>query len=140
MIASTSRALLGHVGELAPHPDPGAIERRVVEERRVVREGMPGLAAVAGSAGSMPVIAPSITAASVTLRVIGPAVSCSAEIGMIPARLSRPTVGLMPTTAFAPAGQTIEPSVSVPTVIVARLADTATAEPELDPHGLRSRT
>ena len=88
----------------------------------------------------MPVIAPSITAASVTLRVIGPAVSCSAEIGMIPARLRRPTVGLMPTTAFAPEGQTIEPSVSVPTVIVARLADTATAEPELDPHGLRSRT
>jgi hypothetical protein len=47
-------------------------------------------------------------------------------------------VGLMPTMPVAPAGQTIEPSVSVPTATVARSADTATAEPELEPHGLRS--
>ena len=84
--------------------------------------------------------APRRTAASVTLRVIGPAVSWSAEIGMTPARLQSPMVGLIPTTPFAPAGQTIDPSVSVPTVIVARSAAAATPEPQLEPHGLRSRT
>ncbi len=66
--------------------------------------------------------------------------SCSAEIGTIPDRLSRPNVGLMPTTPLAPDGQTIEPSVSVPTAATARSADATTPEPELDPHGLRSRT
>ena len=35
-------------------------------------------------------------------------------------------------------GQTIEPSVSVPTAAAQRLAATAAAEPELEPHGLRS--
>ena len=46
----------------------------------------------------------------------------------------------MPTIPFAPDGQTIEPSVSVPTVTVARSAEATTPEPELDPHGFRSRT
>src|SRR6478672_3606311 len=59
---------------------------------------------------------------------------------MIPDRLINPTVGLMPTNPLAPEGQTIEPSVSVPTPIAARLAATAVPVPELDPHGLRSRT
>src|SRR5687767_5939977 len=59
---------------------------------------------------------------------------------MIPDRLTSPTVGLMPTTPFAPDGQTIEPSVSVPTATVARSAAAATPEPELEPHGFRSRT
>ena len=75
-----------------------------------------------------------------TLRAIGPAVSWSAEMGMIPERLHRPMVGLIPARPFAPAGHTIEPSVSVPTPTVARSAETATPVPELDPHGLRSRT
>src|SRR3712207_2296271 len=57
-------------------------------------------------------------------------------MGITPARLVRPTVGLMPTTALMAAGQTIEPSVSVPTATGARLAATATAEPELDPQGV----
>src|SRR5215213_2447137 len=61
-------------------------------------------------------------------------------MGMIPERLTSPTVGFKPTTPFAEAGHTIEPSVSVPTAIAPRLALTATAEPELDPHGFRSRT
>ena len=33
---------------------------------------------------------------------IGPAVSCSAEIGTMPDRLTRPSVGLIPTTPFVP--------------------------------------
>ncbi len=59
---------------------------------------------------------------------------------MIPARLTSPTVGLSPTTPQADAGQTIDPSVSVPTATAPKLADTAAAEPELEPHGFRSST
>src|SRR5262245_55092613 len=88
----------------------------------------------------MPVAAPRSTAASVTLRAIGPAVSWSALIGTTPWRLHRPSVGLMPTSPFAPDGQTIDPSVSVPTAATARSAAATTPEPELEPHGLRSRT
>ena len=59
---------------------------------------------------------------------------------MTPARLVSPTVGLMPTTPLADDGQTIEPSVSVPSDTVTRLAETAAAEPELEPHGFLSST
>ena len=59
---------------------------------------------------------------------------------MIPARLIRPSVGLMPTSPHADDGQTTEPSVSVPMPIAARLAATAAPVPELEPHGLRSST
>src|SRR5204863_9787679 len=77
-------------------------------------------------------------AASSTVRAIGPAVSWLCAMGMIPDRLTSPTVGLMPTSDVALDGQTIDPSVSVPTPIAARFAAMAAAVPELDPHGLRS--
>src|SRR3954468_5869499 len=70
-------------------------------------------------------------AASVTLRAIGPAVSWSAVIGMIPHRLMRPTVGLMPTSMFGFDGLRTEPEVSVPTFAAHKLA--AVPMPELDP-------
>ena len=79
-------------------------------------------------------------AASATDRAIGPAVSWLLEIGMMPPRLTRPTVGLMPTTPFMAAGLTIDPSVSVPMATVQNPAATATAEPELEPPGVRSST
>src|SRR6185436_13908290 len=78
-------------------------------------------------------------AASLTVRVIGPAVSWLCAIGMIPARLTRPTVGLRPTSPQIEAGLTIEPSVSVPTEMAHRFAVIAAAEPELEPLVLRSR-
>src|SRR5215207_627970 len=56
-------------------------------------------------------------------------------MGITPERLTRPSVGFMPTTELTEAGQTIEPSVSVPTATAARLAATATAEPELELQG-----
>ena len=59
---------------------------------------------------------------------------------MMPARLTSPTVGLMPTTPQMEPGEVIEPSVSVPTATAQRLAATATAEPLLEPDGVRSRT
>src|SRR3569833_3920806 len=81
---------------------------------------------------------PSATAASATVRPWGPTLSCVCEMGTTPARLVRPTVGLMPTTLLALAGHTILPSVSVPMDRVAKLADSAAPDPELEPHGLRS--
>ena len=58
---------------------------------------------------------------------------------MIPSWATSPTVGLRPTTALLPDGQTIEPSVSVPMANAQRLAAGATAEPELEPHGSQAR-
>ena len=70
-------------------------------------------------------------AASVTVRVIGPAVSWSAVIGMIPYRLMRPIVGRMPTSMFEFDGLMTDPPVSVPTLAAQRLA--AVPIPELEP-------
>src|SRR5262245_39294568 len=56
----------------------------------------------------------------------------------MPLRLTRPIVGLMPTSELLFDGDTIEPSVSVPIAAAARFAPTAGPEPELDPAGLRS--
>ena len=50
-------------------------------------------------------MAPRSSAASRTERAIGPAVSWVSEIGTMPARLTSPTVGLMPTMPFAVDGQ-----------------------------------
>src|ERR1700716_358643 len=56
-------------------------------------------------------------------------------MGTMPARLVRPTVGLIPTTPLALAGQTMLPSVSVPSETAVKVADTAAPDPGLDPHG-----
>src|SRR5688572_16959317 len=79
-------------------------------------------------------------ATSVTDRAMGPAVSCGMAIGMIPERLTSPTVGFNPARPLTAAGHTMLPSVSVPTPMPARLAAIAAPVPELDPHGLRSST
>ena len=57
---------------------------------------------------------------------------------MMPPRLTRPTVGFRPTNPLMAAGHRMLPSVSVPIAAVTRLADTATALPELEPQGLRA--
>src|SRR5467141_2807388 len=80
----------------------------------------------------------SATAASATVRVCGPTVSCVCEMGTTPARLTSPTVGLRATTPFALPGQTMLPSVSEPSDTVAKLAEAAAPEPELEPQALRS--
>ena len=59
-------------------------------------------------------------------------------MGTTPARLVSPTVGLMPTTPHRLEGQTMLPSVSVPSETAQRFAETAAPDPELEPHGLRS--
>ena len=73
-----------------------------------------------------------------TERAIGPAVSWLCESGMMPVRLTSPTVGLTPTRPFTDDGHTTEPSVSVPTPTAARLAAMAAPVPEDEPHGERS--
>lgn len=67
-----------------------------------------------------------------------PAVSWVWLIGTMPVRETSPTVGFSPTRPFIEAGQLIEPSVSVPTAAAAIPAATAAADPELDPHAVRS--
>src|SRR6185312_8508232 len=69
---------------------------------------------------------------------MGPAVSWLCEIGIMPARLIKPNVGLMPTMPLAEEGHTIEPSVSVPIAAAQKLDEAAAPDPELDPQGLRS--
>src|SRR5688500_17564206 len=59
-------------------------------------------------------------------------------MGIIPDLLTRPSVGFTPTIPTIADGQTIDPSVSVPIANAVRLAATAPADPELDPHGFRS--
>src|SRR5258708_3182204 len=59
-------------------------------------------------------------------------------MGTTPPRLTRPTVGLMAATPLALPGQTMLPSVSEPKETVAKLAEAAAPEPELEPPGLRS--
>src|SRR5437763_16963142 len=59
-------------------------------------------------------------------------------MGTMPARLISPSVGLIPTMPLVDEGETIDPSVSVPTATAHRFAATATPEPELEPEGLRS--
>src|SRR5258708_40192094 len=56
----------------------------------------------------------------------------------MPRRLTKPTVGFNPTMPLIEAGLTMEPSVSVPTAMAHKFAETATADPELDPDGVRS--
>src|SRR5690348_11657465 len=81
----------------------------------------------------------SVAAASATVRACGPTVSCVWEIGTTPARLTRPTVGLRATTPLALPGQTMLPSVSLPSDTAAKLEEAAAPDPALEPHGFRSR-
>ena len=48
-------------------------------------------------------------------------------MGTTPARLVKPTVGLMPTTPLRLAGQTMLPSVSEPSATTQRLAEDGSA-------------
>lgn len=57
-------------------------------------------------------------------------------IGITPARLVRPTVGLSPTTELWSEGQMMELCVSLPRETEAMFAATDIADPLLDPHGV----
>ncbi len=93
--------------------------------------------AVDGSLASYPISAVSIRAASSTVRQIGPVLVVSPS-PVIPVRLVSSTVGDSPTTLLDDDGIRIDVPVSSPMAQVTRFADTLTAEPELDPRGVRS--
>ena len=57
------------------------------------------------------------------------------DIGITPARLVRPTVGLMPTTELKLAGHIIDASVSVPSDTATIFAATDIDVPLLEPQG-----
>src|SRR5437588_6823598 len=100
-----------------------------------------GTPLVAGSRGSEARLAMklSVMAASARVRACGPTVSWVWEIGTTPPRLTSPTVGLSPTTPLTFAGQTMLPSVSLPSETAVKFAAVAAPDPELDPQALRSR-
>ena len=77
-------------------------------------------------------------ATSRTVRAIGPAVSWLAEMGMMPERLTSPTVGFIPAMPLIDEGLVTDPSVSLPMAPAQRLLAVAAPDPELEPDGLRS--
>src|SRR5580658_1541632 len=85
-------------------------------------------------------------AQSSTPRQIGPILSMLQLSAMAPLRLTRPYVGRSPTAPHSVLGETMEPSVSVPSAKPTSPADVADAEPADDPlepravfHGLLVR-
>jgi hypothetical protein len=60
-------------------------------------------------------------------------------MGMMPERLTRPTVGFKPTSPQLLEGETIDPSVSLPIAAAQEFAAVAAAEPEEEPEGFLSR-
>src|SRR5258708_3949109 len=60
-------------------------------------------------------------------------------MGIMPARLHKPTVGLIPTSPFTDDGETMEPSVSVPIAMAHKLADAADPDPALERFGFLSK-
>jgi len=93
---------------------------------------------VTGSRGSYPAMTSSTRAASATVRVIGPMVSCDGFAGSMPKRLTSGSVGRRPTSACTAAGPRIDPPVSSPSATSPKLAAAAAPDPLDDPLGLRA--
>ncbi len=79
----------------------------------------------------------STRAASATVRVIGPIVSCVGFAGSIPWRETSGSVGRSPTRLFTADGPRIEPPVSSPIATRPKFAASALPDPPDDPLGLR---
>src|SRR5438067_533790 len=78
-------------------------------------------------------ISSNTSAQSSTVRQIGPTLSIVQLNGITPYRLMRPYVGRNPTTPLSPAGEMMEPSVSVPTLKPTRAAAVAQPGPAEEP-------
>ncbi len=86
---------------------------------------------------SGPAIASSNSAASATVRASGPCVSRNGQVGITPVRGTSPNVGFIPTMPQNCAGIRLEPPSSVPSAAKAMPHATETAEPALEPPGVR---
>ena len=91
-----------------------------------------------GSAPSGPAIAASAVMASSTVSENTEMQSSVRHAGTRPAVEISPRLGFSPTMLLSIAGTRPLPAVSVPSASGTRPADTATADPELDPPGMRS--
>src|SRR5882672_4493139 len=85
------------------------------------------------SSGSSPSISASTVVASSTVSANTDTQSRLRQAGMTPEVLTRPGVGLSPTTLLKADGTRPEPAVSVPSANGISPRETATAEPELEP-------
>src|SRR6202165_5366996 len=91
-----------------------------------------------GSAPSGPAIAFSAIIASSTVSDNTDTQSSVRHAGTTPAVEISPRLGFSPTMLLSMAGTRPEPAVSVPSASGTNPADTATADPELDPPGIKS--
>jgi len=90
------------------------------------------------SPGSAPRITSSTAVASGTVSANTETQSSERQAGTTTRALTRPRVGFSPTILLNAAGTRPEPAVSVPSAKATRPAATATAEPELDPPGMKA--
>ena len=97
------------------------------------------------SPGKFPVITSSSSAASATVRAIGPLTPRPARSGISGPSEIRPRDGLIPNSPHTLDGMRMEPPPSLPWAAGARPAATAAAAPPLDPpadldksHGVRA--
>ena len=95
-----------------------------------------GIASVEESNGSYPAIASKVLATNSTDLPIGPADILGARNRNYSRPAHKADCGLNPTIPLMDDGQDIDPLVSVPIATSTIPAATATAEPELEPHGL----
>ena len=138
-IGSTARAY--HLRSSVPSrqtPIRRSFERPPVEEPGVVGGGVDFPAAVAASwsRGSTPVACAEEHRGRVATRPADRADRVLVGRDRNDAgSADEPHRRLVPTTPCSCEGQTIEPSVSVPSAAAAEMADAATPDPELEPHG-----
>ena len=127
----------GHRRLLGTRPIRSRPGARSAARRNVSPGGSGG--AQAGSPSTGPAIASSIAAASRTVRASGPLVPRPVTSPPSGALLTRPRLGLMPTSPLMLAGMRIEPPPSLPCANGTIPAATATAAPPLDPPAEQGR-
>ena len=104
------------------------------------RKDVAGDGALNGSPGSVPAMTSSMSAASATVRAIGPCVVSPPRGFELGALDTRPRDGLMPTTPQQLDGMRIDPPPSEPSAIGQKHAATAAADPPLDPPAVLLRS
>ena len=136
-----------HVHALAPCPGPSRSARRagakrVAHPRVEQRERVPRAKEAGAVPGRLRDPAPSRTSPTRTnvspSRAKNPQVSKEGARSWQASRLTRPWVGRMPNRPQWLAGARTDPPVSVPSAKSHRLFDTAEAEPDDEPPGMRS--
>ena len=93
---------------------------------------------LSGSRESGPARTESSSAASATVRAMGPLWARAAQMSAVGQNGTRPSEGLKPNTPQKAAGIRIEPAPSEPWAMGPRPAATADAAPPLDPPEVRS--